>query len=580
MIDDRPKEEIQKLRMINNLKGAKPSKVITDLRHLVKSSADQFGDKTLYRYKDGDKFVEYPYKRLWEEMNAIGTALAERGLMGKGVALIGDVHPRWICTYLSVINGGGYSVPIDKELAMEQIVAFLDLAEVEAVVYTGAMNGKIAACADKLPRVKTFVPIHAEGETVQSDKIVPFTQLLDEGKAALSRGVTTYLDHQIDMEKMAALIFTSGTTGTSKGVMLSHKNLTAATNAACQSMCYDDRNSFVSVLPPHHSYEITCGHLAIMNLGAQILINDSLKHVMRNFKEAAPNALMLVPLYVETMHKKIWDTARKQGMEKKLRVGMKISNALLAVGIDMRKKIFAQVLDAFGGNLKSIVCGGAPLAPELIKDFYAFGVTLLEGYGITECAPLVAVNRPGKVRFHSVGTPVERCQVKIDKQPGDETGEILVKGDNVMMGYYRAPEATAAVFTEDGWFRTGDIGYMDDEGYIFITGRKKNVIILSNGKNVFPEELEEYLTPLPSIDEVVVMARENDKKELTITALVVPNEEMFVGKSKDEIYAQIKADITEVNKKLPSFKQIHAIELRDEKFERNTSRKIQRFKIK
>lgn len=566
--------------MINNLKGSRPNKVITDLRHLVKSGAEQFGSKVLYHYKDGDTFADYTYTRLWEEMNAFGTALAEHDLMGRNIAVMGDTHPQWICSYLSTINGNGCIVPIDKELAMEQIVAFLELAEVEAVVYTGVMNGRIASRADQLPRVKAFIPIHAETETVENDKIVPFAQMLAEGKAALERGVTTYLACKLDMDKMAALLFTSGTTGTSKGVMLSQKNLTAATNAACQSMCYDDRNNFVSVLPPHHSYEITCGNLAIMNLGASIRINDSLKHVMRNFKEEQPNALMLVPLYVETMHKKIWDTVRKQGKEKTLRLGMKLSAALLTVGIDMRKKIFAQVLDAFGGELKSIVCGGAPLAPELIKDFYAFGITVLEGYGITECAPLVAVNRPGEVRFHSVGRPVDGCVVRIDKQPEDETGEIQVKGDNVMLGYYRNPEATAEAFTEDGWFRTGDIGYMDDEGYIYITGRKKNVIILSNGKNVFPEELEEYLTPLPSIDEVVVLARENDNKELTITALVYPNEELFVGKPKEEIFAQVKAEINAVNKKLPSFKQIRGIEIREEKFERNTSRKIQRFKIK
>ncbi len=568
------------MKMINNLKGSKPNKIITDLRHLVRSSAEEFGDKILYHYKEGDSFVGYSYNRLWEEMNAFGTALAAHDLMGKNIAVMGDTHPRWICAYLATINGNGCIVPIDKELSIDSIIDFLELAEVEAVVYTGVMNGKIAACADRLPRVSMFIPIHHETETVQNDKILSFEQMLKEGSIALARGETWYTDCTLDMDKMAALLFTSGTTGTSKGVMLSQKNLTAATNAACQSMCYDDRNNFVSVLPPHHSYEITCGNLAIMNLGASIRINDSLKHVMRNFKDERPNALMLVPLYVETMHKKIWDTVRKQGMEKKLRLGMKLSAALLAVGIDMRKKIFAQVLDAFGGELKSIVCGGAPLAPELIKDFYAFGVTVLEGYGITECAPLVAVNRPGEVVFHSVGRPVDGCVVRIDKQPEDETGEIQVKGDNVMLGYYRNPEATAEAFTEDGWFRTGDIGYMDDEGHIYITGRKKNVIILSNGKNVFPEELEEYLTPLPSIDEVVVMARENDNKELTITALVYPNEELFAGKSPDEIYAQVKAEINAVNKKLPSFKQIRGVEIREEKFERNTSRKIQRFKIK
>ncbi len=568
------------MKMINNLKGAKPPKIITDLRHLVQSSAEKFGDQYLYKYKVGDSFVEYSYKQLWEEMNAFGTALAQHGLMGRPVAVMGDTHPHYICTYFATVNGGGYIVPIDKDLAIEQIVGFLELAEVEAVVYTSALNGKIAACADQLPRVQAFIPIHPETETIITDKIIPFSALLEEGKQALTNGVTTYLDYEIEMEKMAALLFTSGTTGTSKGVMLSHKNLTAATNASCLSMSYDDNNYFVSVLPPHHSYEMTCGHLAMINIGGHVLINDSLKHVMRNFKEGAPNALALVPLYVETMHRKIWDTVRKNGMEKRLRTGMKISSALLALGIDRRRQIFSQVLEAFGGELKSIVCGGAPLSPQLIKDFYAFGVTVLEGYGITECSPLVAVNSPGKIRFHSVGTPVRGCQVKIDKTEEEETGEILVKGDNVMMGYYRNPEATAEAFTEDGWFRTGDIGYMDKDGYIYITGRKKNVIILSNGKNVFPEELEEYLMPLDSIEEVVVLARENENKDLTITALIVPNAEYFGEKSKEEIYAQIKAEVNEINKKLPSFKQIREIELREEKFERNTSRKIQRFKVK
>lgn len=344
-------------------------------------------------------------------------------------------------------------------------------------------------------------------------------------------------------------------------------------------MSYDDRNTFVSVLPPHHSYELTCGHLAIMDIGGQILINDSLKRVMKNFQSFKPNALMLVPLFVETMHKRIWEEVRKKGMEKQLRLLMKLNSAMLAFRIDVRSKLFKQVIGAFGGNLKSIVCGGAPLSPDLIKDFYAFGVTVLEGYGITECAPLVAVNSPGKVRFHSVGTPVHGCQVKIDKTEEEETGEILVKGDNVMIGYYKNPEATAEVFTEDGWFRTGDIGYMDKDGYIYITGRKKNVIILSNGKNVFPEEIEEHLSSIPSILESVVLTRKNEAGEQIITAVVVPNMEMYADKNKDEIHADIKESVNAVNKTLPSFKQIRKIEVRYEPFERTTSKKIQRFKV-
>ncbi len=568
------------MKMINNLKGARPPKTITDLRDLVVGGAEVFGDKTLYFYRDvnGDE-AQYSYTQLRDEVQYIGTALYKLGVSSKAVAVSGDTHPRYIATYISVVAGNGCIVPIDRDISLEATVDFLRLAECEAFVYTKAQSEKAVQIAELIPEIKYFIPLEPNGDSVFSEKVITIDTLIEMGKTALDEGCTDYINTELEMEKMSALLFTSGTTGTSKGVMLSHKNLTAATNASVLSMSYDDRNTFVSVLPPHHSYELTCGHLAIMDIGGQILINDSLKRVMKNFQSFKPNALMLVPLFVETMHKRIWEEVRKKGMEKQLRLLMKLNSAMLTFRIDVRSKLFKQVIGAFGGNLKSIVCGGAPLSPDLIKDFYAFGITVLEGYGITECAPLVAVNSPGKVRFHSVGTPVYGCTVKIDKTDDEETGEILVKGDNVMLGYYKNPEATAEVFTEDGWFRTGDIGYMDEDGYIFITGRKKNVIILSNGKNVFPEELEEHLASIPTILETVVLTRENEAGEQTITAVVVPNMEMFTDKTKEEIHADIKASVNNVNKTLPSFKQIRKIEVRYEPFERTTSKKIQRFKV-
>lgn len=569
------------MRMINNLKGAKPPKVITDLRDLVKSGADVFGDKTLYFYKENGETKEYSFKLLYDETLYIGTALAKLGLMGKGIAVIGNTHPRYTATYISTVNGGGYIVPVDPELTNDQTAYFMNFAEVEAVFYTDKPTEKINEIKELLPNVKLFIAIQPKSDFISDENNMTIDALIEMGKTELENGYTEYTDYEIVPEKMSAIIFTSGSTGTAKGVMLSTKNLTAAVNASCLSMSYDDRNTFVSVLPPHHTYEMTCGHLALMNIGAQVLINDSLKNALRNFKEFKPNALMLVPLFVETMHKKIWAEIKKKGIEGKLKFAMGFDNALLSVGIDIRKKLFKEIIDAFGGNLKSIVCGGASLSPELIKDFYSFGVTVLEGYGITECAPLVAVNSPGKVRFRSVGQPVKGCTVKIDLNDSEEdTGEILVKGDNVMMGYYKNPEATKEAFTEDGWFRTGDIGRMDKDGYIYITGRKKNVIILSNGKNIYPEEIEEYLIPIEIILEAVVISRENAAGEPTITAIAVPNMALLEGKNDDEIYEMIKAAISEVNKKLPSYKQIHQIEIRKEEFERTTSKKIQRFKIK
>ena len=569
------------MRMKNNLKGAVPVRPVENLRHIVYRNDEEYGDKTLYWYKeDKEDFHEYSYHRMRVEVDAIGTAFAELGVMDVGIAITGDVHPRFFATYYAATTGGGYAVPIDRDINPDQTVNFIIRAEAKAVVYTRNQNKKIAEIADLLPDVKYFIPIQPEENFRFSDKVKTIDEIIELGRESLEKGNRSFVDHKIDMSKMSALLFTSGTTGTAKGVMLSHKNLTAAANASVLSMSYDMNNTFVSILPPHHSYEITCGEMAIQMLGAEILINDSLKHIMKNFAWYKPNALMLVPLIVETMHKKIWDEVKKRKMEKKLKFAMGLSNFLLFFGIDMRQKLFAQVTGAFGGNLKSIVCGGAPLSPQIIKDFYAFGITVLEGYGITECAPLVAVNSPGKVRFHSVGQPVKGCRVRIDKQDeSDETGEICVKGDNVMMGYFKDPEATKEAFTEDGWFKTGDIGYIDKDGYIFITGRKKNVIILSNGKNVFPEELEEHIAPVPEILEAVVTVRETNG-EPVLTAICVPNPDLVTETDDERVYAIMKSKIDEINKTLPSYKKMLRVEVRREPFERNTAKKIMRYKIK
>lgn len=569
------------MRMKNNLKGAVPVRPVENLRHIVYRNDEEYGDKTLYWYKeDKEDFHEYSYHRMRVEVDAIGTAFAELGVMDAGIAITGDVHPRYFATYYAATTGGGYAVPIDRDIHPDQTVNFIIRAEAKAVVYTRNQNKKIAEIADLLPDVKYFIPIQPEENFRFSDKVKTIDEIIELGRESLEKGNRSFVDHKIDMSKMSALLFTSGTTGTAKGVMLSHKNLTAAANASVLSMSYDMNNTFVSILPPHHSYEITCGEMAIQMLGAEILINDSLKHIMKNFAWYKPNALMLVPLIVETMHKKIWDEVKKRKMEKKLKFAMGLSNFLLFFGIDMRQKLFAQVTGAFGGNLKSIVCGGAPLSPQIIKDFYAFGITVLEGYGITECAPLVAVNSPGKVRFHSVGQPVKGCRVRIDKQDeSDETGEICVKGDNVMMGYFKDPAATKEAFTEDGWFKTGDIGYIDKDGYIFITGRKKNVIILSNGKNVFPEELEEHIAPVPEILEAVVTVRETNG-EPVLTAICVPNPDLVTETDDERVYAIMKSKIDEINKTLPSYKKMLRVEVRREPFERNTAKKIMRYKIK
>ena len=563
-----------------------PPREVKNLRDMMVESAEQFGDKDAYVYKEGKEEVHLSYNQIKEWCEQVGTALNALEIAGKHIAVIGETSAKITATYIGTIASGGVIVPLDKEVSPEQLVNFLNRAECEAIVYSPTFNGVITAAADKLPNLTYYIPMNGDDNVdstlPHSPKLLSWDDFLALGKQAMENGDDSYYTHVPDLEKMCAILFTSGTTGTSKGVMLCERNLCTAAYASCMTTPYDHTTRLVSVLPQHHTYEMTCCHLAALNIGAFEFINDSLKYVMRNFANYKPNALVLVPLFVETIYKRINDEIKKKGMTKKVETGKKLASAALAVGVDIRKKLFGQIIGALGGEVQSIICGGAPVSASILKDFYTFGITIYEGYGITECAPLVACNPPDKKpRFGSVGLPVYGVSVKIDKaSEDDETGEILVKGDNVMLGYYKDEEATKAVFTDDGWFRTGDIGYIDRDGYIFITGRKKNVIILSNGKNVFPEELEEHLSHSELIKESVVVGKADESGEITITALIYPDLEKFEGKTDEEIEQTIRDEVNEINRTLPTFKHMNNFEVRKEEFEKTSSKKIKRFLYK
>ena len=566
------------MKETNNARKVLP---INNLKELVESNAVAYGDKPLYYYKEGKEVVTFSHNQMKKSVDGLGTAFSLLGLMGSNIAVIGDTTPYYMVTYFAAANGGGAIIPLDKELDNETIAGFLKIATAKALVYTESFNDRIPEIEKLAPDIKYFIPIKPNEELMPNDKYLSIASLIEKGTAAIEEGNRTFTDFTPDREALAALIFTSGTTGTSKCVMLSQKNLATSANACSESMShFGEQNTFVSVLPMNHSYEVTTEHLALSHIGCSTYINDSIKNALRSFNYFKPNSLILVPLFVETIYKRIWKEIDKKGMRRKVKFGIALSNTLRKVGIDIRRKIFKEVHAALGGNLSCIVCGGAPLSKDLIRDFRSFGVSILEGYGITECSPLVSVNRLGKEKLGSVGTPVDGCTVKIDKQESDETGEILVKGDNVMMGYLNNPEATAEVFTEDGWFKTGDIGYMDKDGYIFITGRKKNVIILSNGKNIFPEELEEHLYKNEIIGECVVIGRKAESGETAITAVIYPSPELTEGKSKEEVFALVKLAVDETNKHLPMFKHIQNMEIRDTEFEKTTTRKIKRFLVK
>lgn len=564
----------------NNLKPVPKPNTIVNFRQMLKSSAERFNDKALYVYKEDGELHTTTYSQFYNEVRAFATGLYETGLAGKNIAVIGDTHPAWLCAYYSTMLTGGVIVPLDHELDMVQAEGFMRLAKCSALVYTSAMNGKIEERIDKLGFLEYLIPQKSDAD---SEKILSFDSILKIGQTALDSGDTRFDDAELDLEKVCAILFTSGTTGTSKGVMLNQRNLVASANASCLSTQYGPDDCCVSVLPIHHTYEMTTGHLAVANLGLTVYVCEGIRYVTRCFKEYKPTMLLVVPLYLETIHKKIWAEIRRKGLEKKVRAGMAISNKLLKLGIDNREKLFGEITAVFGGRLKSVVVGGAPIDPVIIKDLYAFGISVFQGYGITECAPLVAVNRPGNVKFDSVGQKVDFCDVKIAPLPDGDggEGEILVRGDNVMMGYYENEEATNAAFTEDGWFRTGDIGKIDKKGFITITGRLKNVIIASNGKNVFPEELEERLLRIPAVRECVVVGREGDSGEIVITAIVVPDYEILGdGASDTAANMVLKEAIAQVNKGLPAYKHINRFEIRHEEFEKTLTKKIKRFLVK
>lgn len=567
-------------------------KEIKSLRDLVETSAELYGDKILYIYKRGEARYSFSYNDYRRDLYRLGEGMSRIGLMGRTVAVIGESCPEYMTAYIAAVSGGGVVVPLDRDLGHAEIARFADLSGAEAVFYTEQFNDVLPSLAEQMPQVRYFIPIApaegsdtTDGSSSAGDAVIlPYSELLALGDKAMEEGDRSFLDYDCtaDMSQMSALLFTSGTTGTSKGVMLSHANLVASVNAASRGTIFGPDNTFVDLLPMHHSYEITCGHLGAANLGGTVYINDSLKNTLRSITTFKPDSLIVVPLYVETMHKRIWAEIARKGMTRRVRALMKASSAMHRAGIDIRRKLFKQILDGLGGNLRYIICGGAPLSPELVRDFDAFGIEICEGYGITECSPLIAVNRHGKVRLRSVGQPVDNCEVRIADPSADGTGEIEARGRNVMLGYFGNEEATAEVFTEDGWFRTGDVGCMDADGYIYITGRKKNIIILSNGKNIFPEEIEEHLYTSPLIGECVVIGRKNSAGDTRITAVIYPSDEAveLEGKSEEEKLALIRDAVNTINRSLPVYKQVRDVELRSEEFEKTTTRKIKRFLVK
>ena len=558
------------------------------MRSLVEEAAQNFSESTAISYKENywDKnVIKISFSQWRDDVRNLGTALVSNGLREENIAIVGENSYGWCCSFFAVMAIGSVTVPIDKELPLEDISGIVDATACKAVIYGKTAESKIKGLLMNggLASVEMLIPIDSETsvgpDVLAGRKQIALAELQKEGGRLYAGGDTSYYDYKIDVNKLASIVFTSGTTGKGKGVMLSQANIGLDMTLGMYN--FDITRKTLHVLPPHHTFGSTVNYVGHLSQGCEVYISSGLKHVGDEIREQQPTHLILVPAFLEVMNRKIWSTARKSGKEGLLKIMMKFSDCLRKVGIDIRKRLFSSVLSAFGGKLELVICGGAKLDEDIIKTFDSLGITILNGYGITECSPLISANRNRYRKKGSVGTPILACRVKIDNPDGNGEGEICVKGPNVMLGYYNNPEATAEVFDKDGFFHTGDYGRLDEEGWIYITGRKKNLIILSNGKNVYPEEIEADLQKVEGVNEVVVYAGESNvqKDKITIVAEIFPDADLLADKGIDNLQAYFEDQVRMLNAKMPPYKAVKRVKLRDVEFQKNTSRKITRFSI-
>lgn len=518
--------------------------LIPTFKELLSFCVEKHGSKPAFQHANRKNVVTKSYIQFKEDVENLGTYLFKCGYGNCHIAVYGENSYEWILTHFAVTCGKNVIVPIDKELVAEQIAILLKDSECTAMVYSDTYSD-IAKTLHDMELGIDFINM----------KSIP--EMLETGKGLINRGYREYLDIKIQKDDRASIVYTSGTTGSSKGVMLTHYNFCSSAYGACCNVL--TTGPVLLVLPLHHTFGLTASVFSMMMYGNPIYINKSLKRISEDFQRGQPQLVFVVPLILETLYKNIWNTAKKQGKDKALRRLVAISDALLMCGIDVRRKLFKSVLDSLGGNLDLIVSGGAPLDEKYVKAFRSFGITVLNGYGITECGPIVAVNRNKFAVPGSVGIPLCCNEVRIS----DES-EILVRGDNVMKGYYHNKIENEKAFV-DGWFKTGDLGYLDKHGALHITGRIKNLIILSNGENIAAEGIEQQVYAIPYVKEVIAYGQDD-----MIVAEIFLDEE--VSDAKDRIHEDIK----EINKKLPLVRNIGKLIIRDTEFPKTTTKKIKR----
>ncbi|MDD4285734.1 MAG: AMP-binding protein [Eubacteriales bacterium] len=563
-----------------------PVRQVTDLKDILNSSAELYGDRTAYLYKKklGGDYLPISFQQVREDVEALGTALAGQGLSGLRIGVIGENRYEWVISYLAVANGLGVVVPLDRELPAHEIAALMERAELSALIYSSKVEQKITEALSHVEREVLLISMDSDR---RRGKTLSLSELMQIGRQRIKDGDRQYIDAVVDPERMSMLLFTSGTTGLAKGVMLCHRNI--ASNIYNMSKYVDltvrqGQQIGLSMLPMHHTYEFTCTIMASFYQGATIAFCEGLKYIVKNMEEAEVTYMIAVPLVFENMHQKIWKQAEKSGKADKMRKAIRMIRTLSYIDKKIQKRtmrLFKEVHAALGGHVRLMVAGAAPINPNVINDFNAMGITMLQGYGMTECSPIIALNPDQCARASAAGLPLPGTEIRIFEPDENGIGEIICKSESVMLGYYKDPEETANVI-RDGWLYTGDYGYFDKDGYVYITGRKKNVIVTKNGKNIFPEEVEYYLNQSPFIAEVVVGGEKEDETgESVVWASIYPDHETILEQKgvlgEEELKALLKAEIDRLNEQMPFYKRVKRFRIRETEFDKTTTRKIKRW---
>ena len=542
-----------------------------------------YANNIAYKYKKSleekpAKYEEKKYSQVVKDVKALATALLDMGFKGKRVALIGENRYEWVISYLAVTCGGMVIAPLDKALPDKEIASLIKRSEVDVVIYEKKHQELFEKLkADEEINLNTLICIDKENN--KDNETISFEALLEKGRKLVKEKNKLYDYVTLNNDEMSIMLFTSGTTSSAKIVMLSQNNVLSNLYAYQTHFKINQDDTLLSFLPIHHTFECSITILYGFYSGATIAFCDGLRYIQANLKEYEVSIFVAVPLVLETMYKKIMKAIADQGKTKIINTMTKISNALLKIHIDIRKIVFKQIIDNFGGKLRMVLYGAASLDKDTIIGLNNFGINSIQGYGLTETSPVLTAEAENKHKPGSIGYPLDNVEIKIDNPDKEGVGEILAKGPNIMLGYYKDEKKTKEAF-KDGWFRTGDYGYIDDEGFIFITGRKNDIIVLRNGKNVYPQELEFLISKLPYVAECMVFARNESNTDTAIVAKIVYNKEVmekdYPDTKKEDYEKIIWKDVKEINKTLPTFKHIKKVIVTDEPMIKTTTQKVKR----